>query len=485
MQGLIRKLPITNQPAHVEQRERLFSAADASGNRLLTLAEVHQSLQSLFGVDANVRALTPAIHCAFHAAKLSAFDPMHAAPAQGSIGGPPAGKDGVSEENFHPMLVYLSKYIEILIGLERIDTSDNRRVDLQEFKEALSLLASWGVRVADPEEEFKKVDLDGSGSLSFVEFAAWALRTGLNVMGKGLITGAASRLGAGLAVRHAARMPTPSMATPRGANRTSRPSSPHCADPLGTRTTSAGGARRWRPHPPQLKVGEVAMARGGGLIPMRRGGLIPMLKLTARTSLLQAILRLPSGRTEEERRARQQLFAMMDGEGRGTLTIDDVNAGLIGILQRHGGQQAAQEAIEAFTVPQGSCFHAYVAPQDGGMSGSRESPRSASTNERSRILVEAAFRKATAFTPQQGRFLNTANFRQFLLNLKWYGARPQTVAGPRVIHELITPRGVRAPPQSAPPEPPPYMQVPAALHLHGSSVYRALAEGRRASTPLS
>ncbi len=64
---------------------------------------------------------------------------------------------------------------------DEIDSSDDRRVSLEEFKKALPLLEKWGVKITNAEEAFKKIDADGGGLILFHEFADWALKMGLDL----------------------------------------------------------------------------------------------------------------------------------------------------------------------------------------------------------------------------------------------------------------------------------------------------------------
>ncbi|KAF8288741.1 flagellar calcium-binding 24 kDa protein [Trypanosoma cruzi] len=47
-------------------------------------------------------------------------------------------------------------------------------VDEEEFKRAVPKLEAWGAKVEDPAGLFKELDKNGTGSVTFDEFAAWA-----------------------------------------------------------------------------------------------------------------------------------------------------------------------------------------------------------------------------------------------------------------------------------------------------------------------
>ena len=65
----------------------------------------------------------------------------------------------------------------------RLDTSDDRRIDSSEFKSGADMVKGWGVELKDDEieAEFAKIDVDGGGKILFDEFARWALEKALDL----------------------------------------------------------------------------------------------------------------------------------------------------------------------------------------------------------------------------------------------------------------------------------------------------------------
>ena len=58
---------------------------------------------------------------------------------------------------------------------DEIDTSDDKKISLDEFKAALPRLNAWGAKISNPEAEFRKIDKNGGGSIVFTEFLDYAL----------------------------------------------------------------------------------------------------------------------------------------------------------------------------------------------------------------------------------------------------------------------------------------------------------------------
>ena len=93
-------------------------------------------------------------------------------------------KDYVEWLEFRILLVYLRQYFEYYAMFCRIDTSDDFKVNFNEFKKALPTLAKWGVKITDPKAEFKKIDNNNnnySGSIMFDEFCEYAIKKNLDL----------------------------------------------------------------------------------------------------------------------------------------------------------------------------------------------------------------------------------------------------------------------------------------------------------------
>jgi Ca2+-binding EF-hand superfamily protein len=77
------------------------------------------------------------------------------------------------------LLVYLLKYFELWQMFESIDSGDDSRINLEEFKTAIPHIEAWGVKVGDADAAFAEIDTNGGGQILFAEFADWAIKKGL------------------------------------------------------------------------------------------------------------------------------------------------------------------------------------------------------------------------------------------------------------------------------------------------------------------
>lgn len=167
------KLPRSRSAEDVARRKELWGEWDPNGNGILSLAEVDKGLR-----DIGLRDLTddlPTIEIgAFNAAK-----------AEGTKRGNTNDKsDYIDRVEFRLLLVYVYDYFELWVAFDEIDSSDDHRVTLKEFKQAVPQLEKWGISVPDPDEEFKKIDTNNGGMLLFDEFARWAVAKNLDVDGE-------------------------------------------------------------------------------------------------------------------------------------------------------------------------------------------------------------------------------------------------------------------------------------------------------------
>ena len=145
LRKLTAKLPAGASLEHQQRRMALFKSFDINQNGCLSLHEIEIGLRQMLGI-APSHALAPAITRAYHAAK-------EVKQAKGAKVDPTVG-----HEEFRMLLVYLKRYSELLQMFDAVDTSDDRRIEMREFVMATPLFAEWGVTVANPAEEFRKID---------------------------------------------------------------------------------------------------------------------------------------------------------------------------------------------------------------------------------------------------------------------------------------------------------------------------------------
>ena len=167
---LAAKLPVARDPASVAQRKELFSKFDINNNGLLSLAEIDKAVKDVIGCAALFNS-KPAVMRAFQAARRA-------------NGGRTGLKGAFVERNeFRALLSYLRSYFELYAAFNRIDTSDDRRIDLDEFREGVSMLKRWGIELepADVDREFHIIDSNGGGVILFDEFCEWAISRKLDL----------------------------------------------------------------------------------------------------------------------------------------------------------------------------------------------------------------------------------------------------------------------------------------------------------------
>jgi hypothetical protein len=207
------------------------------------------------------------------------------------------------------------RYFELLVAFDTVDVSDDRRLDLTEFINALPLLAGWGISVTDPEAEFAAIDANRSGNILFDEFASFALTRGLVISA----TSQADTIDyAELTKKHAAIVKARSKGN-----------------------VSARGV-------------------GSPRTPRRHASLIELLDVSASMSLATLVERLPCGTNDVQKQARAELFDKLDAANTGALVAADVDAGLRDLLARLGRREsdppvpaidAAFECVTQYRMP--------------------------------------------------------------------------------------------------------------------------------------
>ena len=84
---------------------------------------------------------------------------------------------------FRIFLVYLRQYFEYWVMFEKLDNTGDHQISLKEFKKAIPQMKNWGVEIseANAEKEFKSIDNNGSGTISFEAFCNFAISKSLNL----------------------------------------------------------------------------------------------------------------------------------------------------------------------------------------------------------------------------------------------------------------------------------------------------------------
>lgn len=170
--ALSAKLPTERTESAKAQRLELFAACDPNGNGYLSLAEVDKGLTAAGLTSSSSDAVLnkKVLMRAFQAAK-SVSD---------SAGG--AGADYIEKCEFRLLLVYLQKYLAIWQMFDAVDDSDDHRITLEEFQNAVANMSELGI--ADPAAAFSEMDKNGGGMILFDEFAEWVLKKELALQDK-------------------------------------------------------------------------------------------------------------------------------------------------------------------------------------------------------------------------------------------------------------------------------------------------------------
>ncbi|EPY29866.1 flagellar calcium-binding protein [Angomonas deanei] len=166
------RLPRGKNQQDKDRRIALFKEFDKNGTGKLSFDEVYAGCKDVLKLDEFTNRLRDIVKRAFNKAK----DAGNKAEGAGS-------EDFVEFLEFRLMLCYIYDFFELTVMFDEIDASGNGLIDLKELKEAAPKIREWGVGIDDPEAVFKKIDDNGSGSITFDEFAQWATAAKLDADG--------------------------------------------------------------------------------------------------------------------------------------------------------------------------------------------------------------------------------------------------------------------------------------------------------------
>lgn len=162
-------LPVKKNAEDKEKRIKLFKQFDPNGNGKLSLAEIDNACQKILELEKFTNNLQPILIRAYNAAK--------------TLEKKENDDEFIEFVEFRMLLVYIYHYFELMVMYDEIDSSNDRRVSLEEFKKAVPKIEKWGLKIKDPEATFKSMDKNGGGIVLFEEFCDFGTKQKLNADG--------------------------------------------------------------------------------------------------------------------------------------------------------------------------------------------------------------------------------------------------------------------------------------------------------------
>ena len=166
--SLFSKLPIKKTAEDRKKRREMWNQMDMNGNNYLSLAEFDKGLRDILKLP-DIFKLKKVSLRAFQAAKTAVKSSSK------------YGDDYVGWLEFRIILVYIRQYFEYYVMFCRIDSSDDFKINLDEFKKAIPTLEKWGVKIDDPVTVFNKIDTNHGGVIMFDEFCSYAIKKNLDL----------------------------------------------------------------------------------------------------------------------------------------------------------------------------------------------------------------------------------------------------------------------------------------------------------------
>ena len=166
--ALLEKLPVKKTTEERNKRRELWKAMDMNGNGFLSLAEFDRGVRDVLGLP-DLFKQKKVILRAFTLAKKKIK------------GKAKKSGDYVEWLEFRYILIYLRQYLEYYAMFCRLDTSDDFKINLDEFKKGIPIMEKWGIKITNPQEEFNKIDKNKGGSIMFDEFSEYAIQKNLDL----------------------------------------------------------------------------------------------------------------------------------------------------------------------------------------------------------------------------------------------------------------------------------------------------------------
>ena len=166
---MMKKLPIDKTSDERKKRLELWKKLNEYGNGYLSYRRLMVQLTNYLDLPDVLRNKGPI--------KL-AFD---AAADYYSRNGVNKNDNLIEWMEFRIFLVYLRQYFEYWVMFQKVDSSGDHKISLDEFKNAVPTMEKWGVEIDNPEREFNNIDVNEEGTVTFDEFCTFAIQKSLDL----------------------------------------------------------------------------------------------------------------------------------------------------------------------------------------------------------------------------------------------------------------------------------------------------------------
>ena len=169
---LRKKLPVDKTKEERKRRLELWKKLNEYGNGYMSLKRLNVQLTNYLDLPEILRNKGP-IKLAFDAASDK------------------YARNGIKKEDnllewmeFRIFLVYLRQYFEYWEMFQRIDSSGDLKITLDEFRKAIPKMKEWGVEIREneAEKEFNNIKVDNEDTISFEEFCNFAIQKSLDLI---------------------------------------------------------------------------------------------------------------------------------------------------------------------------------------------------------------------------------------------------------------------------------------------------------------
>ena len=169
--ALKKKLPVEKTKEDRKNRLKLWKKLNEYGNGYISFKRLNVQLTNHLDLPEIIRN-KGAIKLAFEAACNK------------------YAKNGINKDDnllewmeFRIFLVYLRQYFEYFIMFQKVDSSEDLTISLEEFKKTIPLMKNWGVEIKDneAEKEYNNIKTDNEENISFEEFCNFAIQKSLDL----------------------------------------------------------------------------------------------------------------------------------------------------------------------------------------------------------------------------------------------------------------------------------------------------------------
>lgn len=162
--------PLTKSKEDVKMRKNLFRKFDYNGNGFLNISEINDGWKYFKDLPP-IQDKESVVHRAFFGSRQ-----MYQAKKNKE-----RHDEFVTRNEFRYVLKYIAEFYQYQLAFDYLDTSDDLKINFEEFSMMKAQLMRWGIDMRDLNARWTECDRTEEGLVDFIEFCDWAIKQSMDL----------------------------------------------------------------------------------------------------------------------------------------------------------------------------------------------------------------------------------------------------------------------------------------------------------------